>query len=83
MVIRTLVLLVVLTALGASPASATTSLRVDPSGGTPLPTTTTLRYAASAPATFTTGIGNITCTQTGFDFDVTRNSSPTSIPDAR
>lgn len=84
MVARKMVLLVVLTALGsaalgAASAQAATNLRVDPSGGTLLPSTTTLRYAASDPAILTTNLGTITCTQSSFDFDVTRNSSPTSI----
>ena len=67
-----------LLACGPTAASATTTLRTDP-GGILLSGSTTVRNTSSGPATITFATGNLVCTQTAIDADVTSNSSATSI----
>lgn len=68
-----------LLALGAASASASTALRTDP-GGALLTGSTTLTNTTADPAVLTMpSVGTITCNQTFFDADVTRNASTSSI----
>jgi hypothetical protein len=67
-----------LLALGSASASATTTLRTDPTGA-PLSGSTTIRNTTSDPAVLATQAGTITCNQTLFDADVTSNTSAGSI----
>jgi hypothetical protein len=55
-------------ALGSSPASASTQLRLDP--GSVLAGATTITNTSSGPATFSTGAGELICQNTTFDVDV-------------
>lgn len=65
-------------ALGASPSSATTTLRLDPSN-TVFSGATQIRNNRADPAVFSTSLGTITCPETDFEFDVSRHTSATSI----
>jgi hypothetical protein len=67
-----------LLALGSISASASTALRTDP-GNALLTGSTTITNTSSSPALLTLDIGSVTCSNTRFDADVTRNSSATSI----
>ena len=68
-----------LLALGSASASATTALRTDP-GGALLSGSTTITNTSSNNATLAiSGLGELNCSQTKFDADVTANSSGTTI----
>jgi hypothetical protein len=67
-----------LLAVVSTPASASTTVRVDPGAGL-LTGSTTITNTTSGPAVLTTGVGSVTCTSSIGSVTLTANSSATTI----